>query len=445
MNTSTPYLVNEDENSETNTLELPNNIEAEQQLLGALIRNNDLIEKCNNTRLSGEHFYNKLHGKIYEKINKSLSTGKTANIIFLKTFFENDEEFDSDQYFEQLVINAAPGPAIEEYSSLIYDLALRRELINTAEFLQHSSFDLGQEDVTANDIIEETENKLFQIEVSGDAEQGFESFEKTLTESLTTIESAYQSSGGLAGLSTGVKDLDKALGGLQKSDLIILAGRPAMGKTSLANNIGFNVAKKFSETLQNDEVKTDRNGNIIYSHDDYLNLVDTKEVTAFPWLDTMEMNIKKPYFLIEPEFKEDNVIDERIAFLVKDTLQEFMTRGTAGRKASVLGRKDIGGKTGTTNDAVSTWFSGFHEDLVTTVWVGTDDFTSLGENEYGSTIALPIWLDFMQDALKNLEVKEKIIPKGISFVKVNKKTGVIDNSLDSETYFELILDENLED
>ena len=154
MNTSTPYLVNEDENSETNTLELPHNIEAEQQLLGALIRNNDLIEKCNNTRLSGEHFYNKLHGEIYEKINKSLSTGKTANIIFLKTFFENDEEFDSDQYFEQLVINAAPGPAIEEYSSLIYDLALRRELINTAEFLQHSSFDLGQEDITANDIIE---------------------------------------------------------------------------------------------------------------------------------------------------------------------------------------------------------------------------------------------------------------------------------------------------
>ena len=189
----------------------------------------------------------------------------------------------------------------------------------------------------------------------------------------------------------------------------------------------------------------DRNGNIIYSHNDYLNLVDIKEVTAFPWLDTMEMNIKKPYFLIEPEFKKDNVIDERIAFLVKDTLQEFMTRGTAGRKASVLNRKDIGGKTGTTNDAVSTWFSGFHEDLVTTVWVGTDDFTSLGENDYGSTIALPIWLDFMQDALKNLEIREKNIPEGISFVKVNKKTGVIDNSLDSETYFELILDENLED
>jgi penicillin-binding protein 1A len=189
----------------------------------------------------------------------------------------------------------------------------------------------------------------------------------------------------------------------------------------------------------------DRNGNIIYSHEDFLNLLDIKEITAFPWLDTLEMNIKKPYFLIEPLFKEDKVIDERIAFLTNDVLKEFMTKGTAGRKAAILNRKDIGGKTGTTNDAVSTWFSGFHEDLATTVWVGTDDFTSLGENEYGSTIALPIWINYMQDALENLEVKERNIPEGISFVKVNKETGEIDNSLDAQTYFELILDENLED
>ena len=188
-----------------------------------------------------------------------------------------------------------------------------------------------------------------------------------------------------------------------------------------------------------------RDGDVIYSHDDYLKLANVKEVAAFPWLDTMEMNIKKPYFLIKPEFKEDKVIDERIAFLIKDILQEFMTRGTAGRKASILKRNDIAGKTGTTNDAVSTWFSGFHEDLSTTVWVGTDNFTSLGENEYGSTIALPIWIDFMKDALENLEVKDKNIPEGISFVKVNKETGVIDNNPNASTYFELILDENFEE
>ena len=263
MSNSTPYLINQKEDSENKNTDLPNNIEAEQQLLGALIRNNDLIEKCNNTRLKQEHFYIKQHGEIYERINKSLSTGKTANLIFLKTYFENDEEINWDEYFEKLVINAAPGPAIEEYSSIIYDLALRRKLITTAEFLQFSSYDLSDEDIKANDIIEETENQLFQIEASGNSEKGFIQFEESLKDSLNTIESAYRSSGGLAGLSTGFNELDKALGGLQKSDLVILAGRPAMGKTALATNIGFNVAKKYSDTLQQDKIKTDKNGDII--------------------------------------------------------------------------------------------------------------------------------------------------------------------------------------
>ena len=263
MSNSTPYLINQKKESDNKSIDLPHNIEAEQQLLGALIRNNDLIEKCNNARLKQEHFYIKQHGEIYERINKSLSTGKTANLVFLKTYFENDEEINWDEYFEKLVINAAPEPAIEEYSSIIHDLALRRKLISTAEFLQFSSYDLSNEDIRANDIIEETENQLFQIETSGDAEKGFIQFEESLKDSLNTIESAYRSSGGLAGLSTGFNDLDKALGGLQKSDLVILAGRPAMGKTALATNIGFNIAKKYADTLQEDEIKTDKNGDII--------------------------------------------------------------------------------------------------------------------------------------------------------------------------------------
>jgi penicillin-binding protein 1A len=189
----------------------------------------------------------------------------------------------------------------------------------------------------------------------------------------------------------------------------------------------------------------DRDGNIIYSHNDYVNLNDNAEIKAFPWLNTLEMNIKKPYFLINPKLQKDPVIDERIAFLIKDILQEFMQKGTAGRKSSFLKRDDIAGKTGTTNDAVSTWFSGFHEDLVTTVWVGTDDFSSLGENEYGSTIALPIWLDYMNEELNTLEIKEKNIPEGLSFIRVNKKTGKIDGLENKNTYFELFLDENIED
>ena len=189
----------------------------------------------------------------------------------------------------------------------------------------------------------------------------------------------------------------------------------------------------------------DRDGNTIYSHNDHSNLKENIKIKAFPWLNTLEMNIKKPYYLINPKLLTDPVIDERVAFLLKDILQEFMQRGSAGRKSSFLKRDDIAGKTGTTNDAVSTWFSGFHEDLVTTVWVGTDDFSSLGENEYGSTIALPIWLDYMNEELNSLEIKEKNIPQGLSFVRVNKKTGKIDTLENYNTYFELFLDENIED
>jgi penicillin-binding protein 1A len=112
---------------------------------------------------------------------------------------------------------------------------------------------------------------------------------------------------------------------------------------------------------------------------------------------------------------------------MKDVLKGFMKNGVAGRKSAFLNRDDIGGKTGTTNDSISTWFSGFHEILVTTVWVGTDDFTSLGENEYGSTIALPIWLIIWNFKLEHLRLSKDSIPEDISFVRVNKSTGEIDN------------------
>ena len=108
-----------------------------------------------------------------------------------------------------------------------------------------------------------------------------------------------------------------------------------------------------------------------------------------------------------------------------------------------MNRDDIGGKTGTTNDSVSTWFSGFHNDLVTTVWVGTDDFSSLGENEYGSTVALPIWLNYMEYKLNNLSLKQDPIPENLSFVKVNKITGNVDKDAKEDFYFELFIDENL--
>ena len=187
----------------------------------------------------------------------------------------------------------------------------------------------------------------------------------------------------------------------------------------------------------------DMDGNNIFSQNEYDTQFNNQNISAFPWLDTIEMNAKRPYYVLNPLNNKERVIDERVSFLMADTLKGFMKNGVAGRKSEFLKRDDIGGKTGTTNNSISTWFSGFHKDLVTTVWVGTDDFTSLGNDEYGSTIALPIWLNYMDFKLKSLEISKEEIPENISFVRVNRNTGEIDTESSENTYFELFLEENL--
>ena len=191
-----------------------------------------------------------------------------------------------------------------------------------------------------------------------------------------------------------------------------------------------------------DSIK-DMDGNNIFSQNEYETQFNNQNISAFPWLDTIEMNAKRPYYVLNPLNNKEKVIDERVSFLMADTLKGFMKNGVAGRKSEFLKRDDIGGKTGTTNDSISTWFSGFHKDLVTTVWVGTDDFTSLGNDEYGSTIALPIWLNYMDFKLKSLDISKEEIPENISFVRVNKNTGEIDLESSENTYFELFLEENI--
>ena len=191
-----------------------------------------------------------------------------------------------------------------------------------------------------------------------------------------------------------------------------------------------------------DSIK-DMDGNNIFSQNEYETQFNNQNISAFPWLDTIEMNAKRPYYVLNPLNNKEKVIDERVSFLMADTLKGFMKNGVAGRKSEFLKRDDIGGKTGTTNDSISTWFSGFHKDLVTTVWVGTDDFTSLGEDEYGSTIALPIWLNYMDFKLKSLDISKEEIPENISFVRVNKNTGEIETESSENTYFELFLEENI--
>ena len=228
------------------------------------------------------------------------------------------------------------------------------------------------------------------------------------------------------------KDLSLALGSGNFSPAEMVRGY------SVIANEGFISDMHFIDTIQ------DRFGNIIFSHNDFNTQKNNNVLNAFPWLDTLEMNINRPYSILKPLNKKERVIDKRISYLMKDVLKGFMKNGVAGRKSKFLNRDDIGGKTGTTNDSVSTWFSGFHEDLVTTVWVGTDDFSSLGKDEFGSTIALPIWLNYMDYKLSTLEVSREEIPEDISFVRVNKSTGEVDNGSTDDFYFELFLKENVD-
>ena len=183
----------------------------------------------------------------------------------------------------------------------------------------------------------------------------------------------------------------------------------------------------------------DRNKNTIFEH---FKIEDKKQnIDGFPWFQTQLTEKIQPFYLLPPITNViKQPIDPRVTFITKDILREALSRGSNGRKTKVLNRSDIAGKTGTTNDAISTWFSGFHNDLATTVWVGTDDFSSLGNNEFGSTIALPVWVDFMQIALPSLPEEEWKIPKGLSYVRVDRETGKPTEETSDNAYFELFLD-----
>ena len=186
----------------------------------------------------------------------------------------------------------------------------------------------------------------------------------------------------------------------------------------------------------------DRNGKTIFQNPQIEN--KNKNIDAFPWFQTQITEEIKPFYLLPPLSKKSlEPIDPRVTFITKDILREALSRGSNGRKTQVLRRSDIAGKTGTTNDAISTWFSGFHDDLVSTVWVGTDDFSSLGDNEFGSSIALPTWVDFMKKALINLPEEDWKIPKGLSYVRVDRDTGQTVDENSKNSYFELFLDEEI--
>ncbi|WP_066009508.1 replicative DNA helicase [Thioclava sp. SK-1] len=225
---------------------VPHNIEAEQQLLGAILTNNDIYDRIAQV-VKADHFYEPVHRRIYETAIARIQKNALASPVTLKGYLEDDpglQALGGPAYLARLAGAAISAYAARDYAQMIHDLALRRELINVGRNLSDAAgkLDVGRE---AEQLIVETEGHLYKLAESGTAEKGFVSFLKAVTDAVQSANAAYQREGGLSGISTGLKDLDKKLGGLHPSDLIILAGRPSMGKTSLATNIAFNIAKVY--------------------------------------------------------------------------------------------------------------------------------------------------------------------------------------------------------
>ena len=227
---------------------LPYNIEAEQGLLGVLLIDNRAQEKIGDL-LKFDHFYLPAHQRIYRAISTMIDRGQTASPVTLKGYFEKDQDLadvGGAEYLSDLAAGIVSTINADDYARTIYDLYLRRELITLGEEVVNEAFDQRLE-VEAQDMIEAAEAKLFSLAETGQVQGGFVTLRDSVLTAIDLAEKAYKTDGHVTGVTTGLRDLDKLLGGLQKSDLLILAGRASMGKTALATNIAFNAAKSYAE------------------------------------------------------------------------------------------------------------------------------------------------------------------------------------------------------
>jgi len=242
----------------------PHNIEAEQALLGAILVNNEAYYRVSDF-LEPRHFLEPIHQKIYEVAASLIRAGKLATPITLKTFLPADIDIaglNASQYLARLAAEATTIINAAEYGRTVYDLAVRRALIVIGEEMVNEAFDAAV-DSSPRDQIEETEKRLYELAETGRYDGGFQRFAQALTRAVDMAAHAYQRDGKLSGLATGLDDLDRMMGGLQPSDLVILAGRPGMGKTALATNIGYNVARAWQGQIGADGHMKTVNGGIV--------------------------------------------------------------------------------------------------------------------------------------------------------------------------------------
>jgi replicative DNA helicase len=242
----------------------PHNIEAEQALLGAILVNNDAFDRVSDFLLP-EHFSEALHQRIYEIASQLIRAGKVATPVTLKTFLaEQDvaQGVTASQYLARLAAEATTIINAEDYGRTIYDLSVRRDLILIGEDIVNTAYD-APVDSSPRAQIEEAERKLYSVAETGQYDGGFQRFSEALTTAIDMAAHAYERDGGLSGTATGLTDLDHKMGGLQRSDLVIIAGRPGMGKTALATNIAFNIARAYEGEALPDGTHRTRNGGIV--------------------------------------------------------------------------------------------------------------------------------------------------------------------------------------
>ena len=223
----------------------PANLEAEQALLGSILVNNDIIDEISNI-INSSIFYDPAHVKIFEVIENLNRKGMIANPITLKNYFEKDNmltEVGGTEYLVKLTRFSGSAKQANDYAKIIHEMYLRRELIQISDRLNTNTLNANLEEQDAEKIIENTEKSLFDLAERGSFSQSFLKFNKALDQTIEMATLAMQNDQGIVGIPTGLRDLDNKLGGLHKSDLIILAGRPSMGKTALATNIAYNAAQ----------------------------------------------------------------------------------------------------------------------------------------------------------------------------------------------------------
>ena len=242
----------------------PHNIEAEQSLLGAILVNNDAFYRVSDF-LEPKHFFEPLHQTIYETAGSLIRMGKVATPVTLKTFLPADTDIGGmtiGQYLARLAAEATTIINAQDYGRTVYDLSLRRDLIRIGEDMVNVAFD-APVDFAPRAQIEDAERQLYELAETGRYDGGFQRFSQALTTAVDMAAKAFQRDGKLSGIATGLRDLDNKMGGLQHSDLIIVAGRPGMGKTALATNIAYNIAKAHRAEVQPDGTMKSINGGIV--------------------------------------------------------------------------------------------------------------------------------------------------------------------------------------